>query len=286
MELKIPLLFYGTAWKEERTAHLTETAVLKGFTCIDTANYPTAYDEKLTGDGIAAALKSGVKRSDLFIQTKFTPVWAHHPSKIPFNPHQNIEGQITESIRQSLEHLQVDYLDSLLLHVPFEDDSDNLVAWKVLETFVPHTIRSLGVSNFTLPQLKEVYSNVTVKPVIVQNRFYKETGFDIDLREFCADRGITYQAYWMLRNNPEILSSDILKSVAVKLNVEKELAFYVLILGLGGTQILDGTTNPERMAQDLKTVGEVFGNRGRLRELQGDIEEFRQLLSKLSTRAE
>lgn len=205
---------------------------------------------------------------------------------MPFNPHQNIEGQITESVRQSLEHLQVDYLDSLLLHVPFENDSDNLVAWKVLETFVPHKIRSLGVSNFKLPQLEELYANATVKPVIVQNRFYKETGFDIDLREFCAERGITYQAYWMLRHNPEILGSDLLKSVAVKLDVEKELAFYVLILGLGGTQVLDGTTNPERMAEDLKMVGEVFGNKGRLRELQGDIDEFRQLLSKLSTGAE
>lgn len=151
---------------------------------------------------------------------------------------------------------------------------------------MPHKIRSLGVSNFTLPLLKEVYANATVKPAIVQNRFYKETGFDIDLREFCAERGITYQAYWMLRNNPEILASDILKSVAVKLNVEKELAFYVLILGLGGTQVLDGTTNPERMEQDSKTVGEVFGNKGRLRELQADIDEFRQLLSKLSTGVE
>ncbi|KAL7909798.1 NADP-dependent oxidoreductase domain-containing protein [Trichoderma velutinum] len=252
MELKISLLIYGTAWKEERTARLTETAVLKGFTCIDTADYPTAYDEKLTGDGIAAALKSGIKRSDLF----------------------------------SLEHLQVDYLDSLLLHVPFEDDGDNLVAWNVLETFVPHTIRSLGVSNFKLRQLQEVYANATVKPVIVQNRFYKETGFDFDLREFCAERGITYQAYWMLRHNPEVLASDILKSVAVKLNVEKELAFHVLTLGLGGTQILNGTTNPERMEQDLKTVREVFGNRERLRELQADIDEFRQLLSKLSNGAD
>ncbi|PKK43323.1 hypothetical protein CI102_13140 [Trichoderma harzianum] len=192
MALKIPLLLYGTAWKEERTAHLTETAVLKGFTCIDTANYPTAYNEKLTGDGIAAALKSGVKRRDLFSGL---------------------------------------------------------------------TIRSLGVSNFKLPQIKEVYANATVKPVIVQNRFYKETSFDVGLREFCAER-------------------------AVKLNVEKELAFYVLILGLGGIQILDGTTNPERMAQDLKTVGEVFGNKRRLRELQTDFDAFRQLLSKLSTGAE
>ncbi|KAL7930843.1 NADP-dependent oxidoreductase domain-containing protein [Trichoderma chlorosporum] len=283
MRANATLLLYGTAWKEEQTARLTETAVLKGFAGIDTANYPTAYNEKLAGDGIAAALGSGIKRGDLFIQSKFTPVWAHEKEKIPFNPHQSIEGQITESIQQSLEHLQVDYLDSLLLHVPFEDDEDNIVAWKVLETFVPHTIRSLGLSNFKLPQLEQVYASATIKPAIVQNRFYKDTGFDVDVREFCAERGITYQAYWMLRHNPEILASDVLKTAAAKLNVEKELAFYVLILGLGGTQVLDGTTNAGRMAQDLKTVDEVFGDEARLRELQPDIAEFRQLLSKLST---
>lgn len=64
---KTPILLYGTAWKEDKTAELTKTAVVNGFAGVDTANYPTAYDEPLTGDGIAAALKSGIKRSDLFV---------------------------------------------------------------------------------------------------------------------------------------------------------------------------------------------------------------------------
>ncbi|OTA05294.1 hypothetical protein A9Z42_0059710 [Trichoderma parareesei] len=245
MESKASLLLYGTAWKGDKTARLLETAILS-------------------------------------IQSKFTPVWAHAKDKIPFNPHQSIEGQIVESVQQSLEHLQVDYLDSLLLHVPFEDDNDNLIAWKVLETFVPHRIRSLGVSNFSLSQLRELYACASIKPTIVQNRFYKETRYDFDVREFCAEHGITYQAYWMLRHNPEIMASSVLNTVAVKLSVEKELAFYILILGLGGTQVLNGTTDPGRMVQDLKTVGEVFGNEARLRELQPDIDEFRRLLTNFS----
>ncbi|KAL7814192.1 NADP-dependent oxidoreductase domain-containing protein [Trichoderma aethiopicum] len=283
MEPKTSLLLYGTAWKEDKTARLTETALLSGFTCVDTANYPTAYNEQLTGEGIAAALNSGIKRSDLFIQSKFTPVWAHAKDKVPFNPHQSIEGQIVESVQQSLKHLQVDYLDSLLLHVPFKDDNDNLIAWRVLEAFVPHTIRSLGVSNFTLSQLEELYACATIKPTIVQNRFYKETRYDFDVRAFCAEHGITYQAYWMLRHNLEILASSVLNTVAAKLNVEKELAFYVLILGLGGTQVLNGTTDPGRMVQDLKIIGEIFGDEERLRELQTDFDEFRRLLADLST---
>jgi diketogulonate reductase-like aldo/keto reductase len=33
-----PRLIYGTAWKEERTAELTELAIRQGFRAIDTAN--------------------------------------------------------------------------------------------------------------------------------------------------------------------------------------------------------------------------------------------------------
>lgn len=63
-----PLLLYGTARKENRTSFLTETALNIGFTGIDTANYPTSYNEPHTGVGIARALKSGViKREDLFV---------------------------------------------------------------------------------------------------------------------------------------------------------------------------------------------------------------------------
>lgn len=68
MEPKTPLLLYGTAWKADRTAELTEAAIVNGFAGVDTANYPTAYDEPLTGNGIAAGLKSGIKRSDLFVR--------------------------------------------------------------------------------------------------------------------------------------------------------------------------------------------------------------------------
>lgn len=86
----------------------------------------------------------------------------------------------------------------------------------------------------------------------------------------------------MLKHNPEILGSDLLASVAGKLNVEKELAFYVLILGLGGTEVLVGTTKPWRMLQDSKTVGEVFDNKALLHELQPDIDEYRRLLLRVA----
>jgi len=58
---------YGTAWKEDRTGEFTKTALTHGFFALDTANYPTAYNESLTGEAIEELLKGGLKREDLFV---------------------------------------------------------------------------------------------------------------------------------------------------------------------------------------------------------------------------
>ena len=68
---KLPEFIYGTAWKEERTAGLTELALRMGFRGIDTANQRRHYFEAGVGQGLAAAYASGcVKRADLFLQTE------------------------------------------------------------------------------------------------------------------------------------------------------------------------------------------------------------------------
>ena len=55
-EVKVPALIYGTAWKEDRTSNLVETALKKGFKGIDTACQPKHYQEHLVGDGLERAL--------------------------------------------------------------------------------------------------------------------------------------------------------------------------------------------------------------------------------------
>ncbi|KAI8960374.1 putative aldo-keto reductase [Daldinia sp. FL1419] len=278
---RVPLLLYGTAWKEEATAELTEAALTHGFRGLDTANCPSSYDEPLVGVGLVAALKSGIKREDLFIQSKFTPSRAHGEGKTPFNPNQDIEGQIRQSIQQTLDHLKLDYLDSLLLHQPYPRDNDNSIAWRVFESYVPDKIRYLGVSNIQLPQIQQIYEASTIKPVIVQNGFHRGTMYDLHVRSFCKDHGIIYQAFWTLRHNRVLLESDVVRSVGEKFGVDKGAAMYLLLLGHGDTQILDGTTKPERMEADIKAVAEVFANDDKLDELQPFVVEFKRLLWKL-----
>lgn len=90
----------------------------------------------------------------------------------------------------------------------------------------------------------------------------------------------------MLTHNPEVLASEVVATVAQKLEVEKELAFYVLVLCLGKTQVLNGTTNIGRMEEDVKTIKRVFSNDELLKELQPFIVTFKRLLWDLSGRKE
>lgn len=64
---KQPFLLYGTAFKRERTADLTKIALESGFQGIDTANHPSAYREAFAGDGLSAAIDTGIKRETLFV---------------------------------------------------------------------------------------------------------------------------------------------------------------------------------------------------------------------------
>ncbi|EJT68515.1 hypothetical protein GGTG_13913 [Gaeumannomyces tritici R3-111a-1] len=279
---QIPFLLYGTAYKEDRTAKLTEQALKSGFRGVDTANYPTAYNEPLAGDGIAAGLESGIERNDVFIQSKFTPLWAHDKDKIPFNPDQDIEAQVRESVGLTFEHLRVKRLDALLLHAPYPDDEDNVRAWKVLETFVPEKVDRLGVSNMGLQQLEAIYKAATVKPVIVQNRFYRPTGYDHDVRGFCEAHGILYQAFYILAHNPELLGSDVVDSTARELEVDKEVALYLLILSLGIMQVLDGTTRVEAMLEDVAAVKTILGDEDKVKSLEPFVAAFKTLIRELA----
>ena len=70
---QVPDFIYGTAWKEDRTASVTDLAIRTGFRAIDTANQRRHYFEGGVGEGLAAAYRDGiVTRADLFLQTKFT----------------------------------------------------------------------------------------------------------------------------------------------------------------------------------------------------------------------
>ena len=86
---------------------------------IDTACQPRHYNEPGVGLAVKKLIDEGfIKRSDLFLQTKYTPIGGQDPNNIPYDPSQPIEIQVEQSFQKSLSNLHTDYLDSLILHSP------------------------------------------------------------------------------------------------------------------------------------------------------------------------
>jgi len=177
----------------------------------------------------------------------------------------------------------VDHIDVLLLHVPFEDEEDNLVAWKVFESYVPARISTLGVSNFPLSAFEKLYNASSIKPEVVQNRFNANRGFDLPLRNFLAQKGVIYQAFGLLKPpNKDIISSELVARFCKEFEVEKELAFYLLVLGLGRISIVNGTTNEEHMQVDVQKFKELLGDQKNVEAIEAYLTEFEAKLLEFS----
>jgi diketogulonate reductase-like aldo/keto reductase len=179
---------------------------------------------------------------------------------MPYDPEAPLETQIHTSVASSLKNLRAEeqtedgtYLDCLLLHSPLPTMEQTLEAWKILEAYVPAQIRSLGISNVTLEVLREIYKHATVKPSVVQNRFYPQTRFDGPLRAYCRDKGIIYQSFWTLTGNPALLKSAPVISLAREAEVSLSVALYALVIDLD-IMVLNGTTSAERMREDLDGI--------------------------------
>jgi diketogulonate reductase-like aldo/keto reductase len=150
------------------------------------------------------------------------------------------------------------YLDCVLLHSPLATIDLTLEAWRELESFVPHRVRALGISNVPLPTLQALYSTARIKPSVVQNRFHARTRFEVDLRKYCRENGIIFQSFWTLTGNPEVLKSEPVVRLSREAGVSRESAMYALVMELGdGVAVLNGTTSEEHMIGDFKEVTNV-----------------------------
>lgn len=204
----IPMIFYGTAWKKDRTKDLVKLAIHTGFRSIDTACQPRHYNEPGVGEALLEIYASQlVQRQDLFLQTKYTPIKGQDVNNMPYLETDSLEEQVKKSITTSLANLHTNYIDALLIHSPLPTIEETLQVWKVLESYqITGVIRYLGISNcYDLDMLKSIYEQVNIKPKFLQNRFYKETNYDKSIREFCHTNDIIYESFWTLTANPHIL---------------------------------------------------------------------------------
>lgn len=252
----MPRIIYGTAWKKERTAALVELALRSGFRGIDTACQPKHYHEPGVGEGLSAAMGQGsgegLARSDIYLQTKFTPFKGQDPDNVPYDPRASLGQQVAESFQASLRNLRTDYLDGLVLHSPYPADRDTLEAWRAMERHCEEGgVRQLGVSNcYELRRLKSLYRKARIKPAVIQNRFYAQTHYDRDIRAFCREHGILYQSFWTLTANPTVLAAPRLVECADKHGLTPAQLFFRYLTQLD-IVCLTGASSKVHMDQDL-----------------------------------
>ncbi len=248
----MPCLIYGTAWKKADTADLVEKALLAGFRGIDTAGQPKHYDEALVGVALQRVIQQGIPREKLYLQTKFTSVSGQDPARVPYDTSTPLEKQVAQSFATSQQNLQTDYVDGLILHSPFSTHAKTLQAWRAMESVhQAGGARQLGISNcYDLTVLQALYSEARVKPAIVQNRFYKESGYDVALRQWCNTHGIIYQSFWSLTANPHILTSKTMQDLTAQYHKTAAQLFFRYLHQLGIVP-LTGTKSPQHLQDDL-----------------------------------
>ena len=250
----IPEFLYGTAWKKDPTAALTEQALRTGFRGVDTANQLRHYNEAGVGEGLAAAYRAGiVSRSNLFLQTKFTYVHGQD-HRLPYDPTASLSTQVAQSLASSLEHLGTGHVDSFLLHGPAMRQgwsADDAEVWEAMrKERDAGRARLLGVSNVGLHHLKYMIRAQPEGLAFVQNRCFAVTGWDREIRHFCREHGVIYQGFSLLTANLEVLAHPVVTDPAEKLGVTPAQVIFAFARAIGILP-LTGTTNGEHMKQDL-----------------------------------
>lgn len=249
-----PEFIYGTAWKENQTASLVKDALASGFTAIDTANQRKHYHEVGVGEALQEFFAAGGERQSIWLQSKYT-LERGQDHRLPYDKDAPLDEQVRQSFASSLEHLHTDYLDSYLIHGPFNHDGglseDDILVWSAFEELhAAGKVRQIGVSNFQPAQLVELCEKAKVKPAWVQNRCYAQSRWDHATRTVCREHSVVYQGFSLLTANPFVLEDDQVMSLAEKYDATPAQLVFRFAQQVGMVP-LTGTTKTAHMKTDL-----------------------------------
>jgi diketogulonate reductase-like aldo/keto reductase len=253
-QVPIPSFMYGTAWKKEATRQLVELAVASGFKAIDTANQLIHYEEALVGEALQALEKKGIARDTLFLQTKFTSAGGQD-HRTPYDPSADLTTQVRQSFDSSLTHLCTEYVDSYVLHGPYQRRGVGEADWEVWAAmeglYQSGETKMIGISNVTAGQLTELCEQANVKPMVVQNRCFAVLGWDKEVREICQAHAIIYQGFSLLTANRAVLADPEIRTIAQRLGTGSAQVIFRFAMQIGMLP-LTGTTSQQHMREDLQ----------------------------------
>ena len=205
-------------------------AVNAGYRLIDTA--ASYMNEAAVGKGVR---NSGVARQDLFITSK---LWVQDTGYV----------NTQNAIEQSLQRLQLDYLDLFLIHQPFGDVHGS---WRAMQdAYRAGKLRAIGVSNFQPDRLMDLIAFIEIAPAVNQievNPFHQQAGSVA----FMQEHGVQAQAWApFAEGRNHLFQNQVLLAIAAKHG--KSVGQVVLrYLVLRGIAVLAKTVRPERMSENL-----------------------------------
>lgn len=205
-------------------------ALAAGYRSIDTAQ---AYgNEQAVGQAIKQA---DIPRDQLFITTK---VWITDYG----------EGKTYQSVLASLKRLQLDYVDLVFLHEPWNDFYG---AWRdLIKLQVAGKVKALGLSNFNPAQIVDLSHNTGQKPAVVQvetNLYNQEK----TIRQLAAEMGFAVEAWAPLGEGQfHMLEDPVAKRIAAHhhLSVAQVLLRYLTQLGI---IVIPKSTHQNRIKENI-----------------------------------
>lgn len=235
--VKMPNLAFGTfKVNEGDDVQVILDAIEAGYRHFDTAAFYNT--EEALGKAIK---KSGIPREEFFVTTK---VW---------KTYMGYEGA-KKSFEESLEKLDMDYVDLLLIHWPRPDEKSDwkkldIETWKAFEeTYKEGRAKAIGVSNFLNHHIQNILDNCEVVPMVNQIEFHP--GYiQKDVVDFDKEHGIVVEA-WSPLGRERVFKDELLNKLAQKYG--KSVAQICLAFALQMDVVpLPKSSSVERMKQNM-----------------------------------
>lgn len=229
--IPMPVVGFGT-WdvRGEKGKQCILDALELGYRLIDTAQM---YDnEEIVGKAVR---ESGLPRQDVFLTTKlYRPSASYQKAKA--------------GIERSLNELQTDYIDLLLIHEPYENALEMYEALK--EAYQARKIRAIGVSNFDARKYQTFIGSCGVIPAVnqVESHVYYP---QLTLKKLLDSHGTQMQSWASFtEGRKNIFAEPLLNQIGAE-HGKSAAQVALRYLVQNGIAVIPKSVHKERMAQNL-----------------------------------